>query len=46
MTQETAIKVFQQKEVRSHWNADEEKWYFSVVDLVGILSNSKDPQSY
>jgi BRO family, N-terminal domain len=46
MTQETAIKVFQQKKVRSHWNADEEKWYFSVVDVVGILSNSKDPQAY
>ena len=46
MTQETAIKVFQQKQVRSNWNADEEKWYFSVVDVVGILSSSKDPQAY
>jgi len=46
MAQETAIKVFQQKQVRSNWDADEEKWYFSVVDVVGILSNSKDPQAY
>lgn len=46
MTQETAIKVFQQKQVRSNWNADEEKWYFSVVDIVGILTDSPNPNNY
>ena len=46
MTQETAIKVFQQKQVRSNWNIDEEKWYFSVVDVVGILTDSPNPNNY
>jgi hypothetical protein len=46
MTKETAIKLFEQKQVRSVWNDEEEKWYFSVVDVVGILSESIDPQAY
>ncbi len=46
MTKETAIKLFEQKQVRSVWNEDEEKWYFSIVDIVGILSESIDKQSY
>jgi hypothetical protein len=36
MTKETAIKLFEQKQVRSIWNDEEEKWYFSIVDIVGI----------
>lgn len=39
MTKETAIKLFEEKKVRSIWNEDEEKWYFSMVDVVAILSN-------
>lgn len=46
MTKDTAIKLFEQKKVRSVWNEQEEKWYFSVVDVVGILSESVDPQAY
>ena len=46
MTKETAIKIFEQKQIRSAWNDDEEKWYFSIVDVVGILSGSVDPQAY
>jgi hypothetical protein len=46
MTKETAIQLFEQKQVRSVWNDEEEKWYFSVVDVVGILSESIDPQAY
>ena len=46
MTKETAIKLFEQKQVRSVWNDEEEKWYFSIVDTVGILSESIDPQAY
>jgi len=46
MTQETAIKVFQQKQVRSNWNTDEEKWYFSIVDVVGVLTDSPNPNNY
>lgn len=40
------IKIFENKQVRTLWNADEEEWYFSVVDVVGILSESKIPRNY
>ncbi len=46
MNKETAIKLFEQKQVRTHWNEDEEKWYFSVQDIVAILSESKDVKQY
>ena len=46
MKQETSIKLFQQKQVRTYWNEDEEKWYFSVQDIVEILSESKDVKQY
>ena len=46
MTKETALQLFEQKQVRSLWNAEEEKWYFSVVDVVGILSESPNPNNY
>ena len=42
----TQIKVFEEKQVRSVWNAEEEEWYFSVVDVVEILTESKDPKQY
>jgi len=44
MTKETALQLFEQKQVRSLWNEAEEKWYFSIVDVVGILSNQNDHQ--
>jgi hypothetical protein len=44
MTKETALQLFEQKQVRSLWNDQEEKWYFSIVDVVGILSNQNDDQ--
>jgi len=46
MTKETAIKLFEQKEIRSIWSEDDEKWYFSVVDIIGVLSESQNPQTY
>ncbi len=42
----TAIKLFEQKQVRSIWNDENEKWYFSIVDVVGILSESPNPNNY
>lgn len=36
------IKVFEDKKIRSEWNADEEDWYFSVVDIIEALTGSKD----
>ena len=46
MTKETAIKLFNQKQVRCHWDSEQEKWYFSIVDVVGVLSESENPQTY
>jgi hypothetical protein len=46
MTKETALQLFEQKQVRSLWNEEEEKWYFSIVDVVGILSESPNPNNY
>lgn len=42
----TQIKLFEEKQVRSVWNADEEEWYFSVVDVVGLLTESPNPRNY
>jgi hypothetical protein len=43
---EQAIKLFEEKKVRTLWNETEEEWYFSVVDVVGILTESDNPQVY
>lgn len=43
---ENKIKIFENKQVRTLWNADEEEWYFSVVDVVEILTDSADPNNY
>ena len=40
------IKVFQNKKIRTHWDAEQEEWYFSVVDVVEALTNSVDPAAY
>ena len=39
MTKENSIKLFEQKQVRTHWEADQEKWYFSIIDIIGILTD-------
>ena len=43
---EHKIKVFESRQVRTLWNAEEEEWYFSVVDIVAVLTDSKDPNAY
>ena len=40
------LKLFETKKVRSHWDADQEKWYFSIVDVVAVLTDSPNPQVY
>ena len=40
------IKIFENKEVRSVWNNEKEEWYFSVVDVVGVLTESSNPRRY
>ncbi len=46
MSKETAIKLFEDKKVRTLWDADQEKWYISIVDVVGILTDSPNPNNY
>ena len=38
----TAIKLFESKEIRKAWDSEKEEWYFSIVDAVGILTDSPD----
>lgn len=44
MNKETAIQIFEQKHVRSAWSEEEEKWYFSIVDVVEVLSDQATHQ--
>lgn len=46
MTQESAIKLFESKKVRSVWDTEKEKWYFSIVDVVEALTDSPKPRIY
>jgi hypothetical protein len=46
MTQKQALKIFEDKKVRTAWNETEEKWYFSVVDVLQILTGSVDVAAY
>ena len=40
------VQIFQDKKVRTHWDAEKEEWYFSVVDVVGVLTDSINPTDY
>ena len=40
------IKLFESKKVRTHWDAKEEQWYFSVIDAVSVLTDSRNPRDY
>jgi hypothetical protein len=42
----SAIILFEEKQVRRAWKADEEKWYFAIVDIIAILTGSPNPQVY
>lgn len=46
MTKETAIKLFQDRKVRVHWDNEQEKWYFSIIDVIGVLTGSERPRKY
>ena len=46
MTKETAIKLFEEKQVRSIWDAEQEKWYISIVDVIEILTETDRPRKY
>jgi prophage antirepressor-like protein len=40
------IKIFEEHQVRTVWNEETEEWYFSIVDVVGILTESPNPNNY
>lgn len=46
MKKETAIQLFEEKKVRSLWNEEDEKWYFSIIDVIEILTGSPRPRKY
>lgn len=46
MSKKEAIQVFEDKQVRTLWDAEEEKWYFSIIDVIAILSGSDRPRKY
>ena len=46
MTKEASIKLFEEKKVRTIWDEEKEEWYFSVVDVVGVLAESANHRRY
>lgn len=46
MTKENAIRLFQDQKVRVQWDEEQEKWFFSIVDIIGILTDSPNPRKY
>lgn len=40
------IREFDQQKIRSEWKSDEEKWYFAIVDVISVLTDSSNPQVY
>jgi hypothetical protein len=46
MTKETAIKLFQDQKVRVLWDNSVEKWYFSIIDVIGVLTGTERPRKY
>ena len=46
MTQQQALQLFEEKKVRTMWDTDTEKWYFSIVDVVSVLTGTDRPRKY
>jgi len=46
MTKENTIRLFQDQKVRIQWDNEKEKWFFSIVDIIGILTESPNPRKY
>ena len=46
MTKKDAIKIFENKKIRAIWDDTKEEWYFSIVDVVAVLTESNNPQTY
>ena len=46
MTRETAVKLFEHRQIRTAWDEEKQKWYFAIVDVVRILTDSPNPRTY
>ena len=46
MTKKHLIQLFEDRKVRTVWDDEQQKWYFSIVDVCGVLTDSKDPTAY
>lgn len=46
MTQKTALQLFENKKIRTVWDAEQEKWYVSIVDTIEVLTESSNPRRY
>lgn len=42
MTQKQSLQIFEDRKIRTIWDSEQEKWYFSIVDVIEVLANSKD----
>lgn len=43
-SKDTAIKLFEQRQIRTHWDDEQEKWFFSIVDVIGVLTDQPNHQ--
>ena len=46
MAQNDNIQLFEDKRIRTAWDEEKEEWYFSIVDVVAVLTDSPNPQTY
>jgi len=46
MTKDTAVKLFEHRQIRTKWDEERQKWYFAIVDVVGVLTDSPKPRTY
>jgi hypothetical protein len=46
MTKETAIRLFNDYKIRVHWDEEQEKWFFSIVDVISVLAQNDRPRKY
>lgn len=46
MTKQDAIQIFEEKKVRTIWDDDQEKWFFSIIDVIEVLTDTDRPRKY
>ena len=46
MSKQAEIKIFDDKQVRTHWDSDQEKWFISITDVIEILTGTYRPRKY